>query len=485
MKYLTQRRDAPATKSSGWPRPKAEPRSGRKSLRGAENAEGMGVVPVNVRLDSTQPCSPLRLGAFGVHATARHTRVCLRVAVLPKSPKPRSLRPAGGIESSRVCHPVGIRRGARDTARTVPAQRRYRAASGRSRGFRSPYASRCGVGGYAAFLASLASGGAIREPRPSALLRSASPSLPRLTRLAERFLRSLCGAAPRRLSWAGWGAESMGRDPNDSLLDQNVRHSLARSPFWAGEDIARVCSGLSREALAAGHDDASGETFTRLRFAPVADETPAWLGASPGGANATPRRDNARRSVSPRMARELTLKVAAARGADPAAKAERARKCHARLDSAPQAERPPRIEASSAGLRPEDILVYVERSKGRRNRPTRGGQVRLRRIKPHADKAAPHTTPPQKNLCVSQALALKNRKVRAARWSAPTGGGGAGRTPARASASRTACRPGDTAGRPLPRGWGGNGPHPRRAKPGGLALLTRYFEAFKLHEAVV
>ena len=33
---LTQRRDAPATKSSGWPRLETEPRSGRKSLRGAE-----------------------------------------------------------------------------------------------------------------------------------------------------------------------------------------------------------------------------------------------------------------------------------------------------------------------------------------------------------------------------------------------------------------------------------------------------------------
>ena len=111
--------------------------------------------------------------------------------------------------------------------------------------------------------------------------------------------------------------------------------------------------------------------FGRRRFASVAGETPAGLGAAPGVANATPRRDNARRSVSPRMAREPTDKVAVARDAGSADKAERARKCHARLDSTSPAERTTRIAASSAGLRPEDILVYVERSQGRRNRPMR------------------------------------------------------------------------------------------------------------------
>ena len=127
--------------------------------------------------------------------------------------------------------------------------------------------------------------------------------------------------------------------------------------------------------------------FGRRRFASVAGETPAWLGAVPGVANATPRRDNARRRVSPRMAREPTDKVAVARDAGAADKAERTRKCHARLDSTHPcqsiafgdslrsgdmpAERTPRIAASSAGLRPEDILVYVERSQGRRNRPMR------------------------------------------------------------------------------------------------------------------
>ena len=73
--------------------------------------------------------------------------------------------------------------------------------------------------------------------------------------------------------------------------------------------------------------------FGRRRFASVAGETPAEPGAAPGVANATPRRDNARRRVSPRMAREPTDKVAVARDAGAADKAERSRKCHARLDS--------------------------------------------------------------------------------------------------------------------------------------------------------
>ena len=45
------------------------------------------VCPVNVRSHSGQPCALCRTGDFCVLATARHTRVCLRVAVLHKSPR--------------------------------------------------------------------------------------------------------------------------------------------------------------------------------------------------------------------------------------------------------------------------------------------------------------------------------------------------------------------------------------------------------------
>ena len=49
------------------------------------------VCPVNVRSQSGQPCALCRTGDFSVLATARHTRVCLRVAVLHKSPRPASV----------------------------------------------------------------------------------------------------------------------------------------------------------------------------------------------------------------------------------------------------------------------------------------------------------------------------------------------------------------------------------------------------------
>ena len=45
------------------------------------------VCPVNMRSQSGQPCALCRTGDFSVLATARHTRVCLRVAVLHKSPR--------------------------------------------------------------------------------------------------------------------------------------------------------------------------------------------------------------------------------------------------------------------------------------------------------------------------------------------------------------------------------------------------------------
>ena len=43
--------------------------------------------PVNVRSHSGQPCALCMTGDFCVLATARHTRVCLRAAVLQKPPR--------------------------------------------------------------------------------------------------------------------------------------------------------------------------------------------------------------------------------------------------------------------------------------------------------------------------------------------------------------------------------------------------------------
>ena len=43
-------------------------------------------------------------------------------------------------------------------------------------------------------------------------------------------------------------------------------------------------------------------------------------------------------------------------------------------------------ETSRAGLRPEDIYVYGERSQGRANRPFLAGRAPLRRSKPHVGR---------------------------------------------------------------------------------------------------
>ena len=57
-----------------------------------------------------QPCSPFDMGDLRVLATARRTRVRLRVAVQRKSPHLKSFRSASGSNLRRTCHAVGVRR---------------------------------------------------------------------------------------------------------------------------------------------------------------------------------------------------------------------------------------------------------------------------------------------------------------------------------------------------------------------------------------
>ena len=57
-----------------------------------------------------QPCSPFDMVDLRVLATARRTRVRLRVAVQRKSPHLKSFRSAGGSNLRRTCHAVGVRR---------------------------------------------------------------------------------------------------------------------------------------------------------------------------------------------------------------------------------------------------------------------------------------------------------------------------------------------------------------------------------------
>ena len=57
-----------------------------------------------------QPCSPFDMGDLRVLATARRTRVRLRVAVQRKSPHLKSVRSASGSNLRRTCHAVGVRR---------------------------------------------------------------------------------------------------------------------------------------------------------------------------------------------------------------------------------------------------------------------------------------------------------------------------------------------------------------------------------------
>ena len=57
-----------------------------------------------------QPCSAFDMGDLRVLATARRTRVRLRVAVQRKSPHLKSCRSASGSNLRRTCHAVGVRR---------------------------------------------------------------------------------------------------------------------------------------------------------------------------------------------------------------------------------------------------------------------------------------------------------------------------------------------------------------------------------------
>ena len=57
-----------------------------------------------------QPCSPFDMVDLRVLATARRTRVRLRVAVQRKSPHLKRVRSAGGSNLRRTCHAVGVRR---------------------------------------------------------------------------------------------------------------------------------------------------------------------------------------------------------------------------------------------------------------------------------------------------------------------------------------------------------------------------------------
>ena len=62
--------------------------------------------------------------------------------------------------------------------------------------------------------------------------------------------------------------------------------------------------------------------------------------------------------------------------AEPPSTAPNSRGCHARSRSGPQRGGTRENETSRAGLRPEDIYVYVERSQGRANRPFLAGEHR-------------------------------------------------------------------------------------------------------------
>ena len=75
------------------------------------------VCPVNVRSQSGQPCALCRTGDFSVLATARHTRVCLRVAVLHKSPRPASVCSAAAPTVTAFVTLVEFGAVARNTAR--------------------------------------------------------------------------------------------------------------------------------------------------------------------------------------------------------------------------------------------------------------------------------------------------------------------------------------------------------------------------------
>ena len=85
--------------------------------------------------------------------------------------------------------------------------------------------------------------------------------------------------------------------------------------------------------------------------------------------------DEALRRVSPRRRRERRRRERES-GRATEHRAELDQRCQARSRSGPQRGGTLENETSSAGLRPEDVYVYVERSQGRANRPFLEGEHR-------------------------------------------------------------------------------------------------------------
>ncbi len=85
--------------------------------------------------------------------------------------------------------------------------------------------------------------------------------------------------------------------------------------------------------------------------------------------------DEALRRVSPRRRRERR-RMERERGRAPKHRAELDQRCQARSRSGPQRGGTLENETNSAGLRPDDVYVYVERSQGRANRPFLEGEHR-------------------------------------------------------------------------------------------------------------
>ena len=135
-----------------------------------------------MRSRSGQRYSPSSLGDSRVLATARHTQVCLRVAVLRDSPKPRRFRSAAApiVTALATLVEFGAARGYRADRTSssslplacAPLPRLPLAICGAMRRRRDT-----------AFLASLAPGGAIREPQFAVSLSSSSSALPHLSHI--------------------------------------------------------------------------------------------------------------------------------------------------------------------------------------------------------------------------------------------------------------------------------------------------------------
>ena len=188
--------------------------------------------PVNVRSHSGQPCALCMTGDFCVLATARHTRVCLRVAVLHKSPRPASVCSAAAPTVTAFVTLVEFGAVARDTARA-----RFSSAS-------LPFV----VG----LLPRLPL--AIRVAMPRRRDTAFSPRL-RLAALSANRSPPSRSAPPRHPSRASPRSGAFSFAPSAAALsappwfDPNLLGFVARSRLCAGEDMWYVCYGLSREAL--------------------------------------------------------------------------------------------------------------------------------------------------------------------------------------------------------------------------------------------